>query len=251
MYHDVVDLGFEDGSGFRGRDAALYKLPPDRFARHLDTIVRDLPPSASAREVVLTFDDGGASAMRIADALERRRLTGFFFIATNYIGTPGFLRRADIVELAKRGHVVGSHSCSHPLRMGHCERHQLSYEWTRSRAVLSDTIGGPVTIASVPGGDFSRAVADAAAEAGYDALFTSEPTGQLSAIGPLTIHGRFTIQRWTSAKTAAALLHGDVWSCARQAIVWNAKKLLKSAAGHRYLEVRQRLLRSSDVQSRG
>ena len=127
----VIPAGAEDSSGFPGRDAALYKVTPQLFEQHLSAIKRSLPdhpdhPDHSDRpDPTFTFDDGGTSAMAAADALERRGLIGYFFITTNYIGTPGFVSESDIRDLSRRGHMIGSHSCSHPLRMGHCAWPQL------------------------------------------------------------------------------------------------------------------------------
>src|SRR5689334_16337968 len=130
MYHDVVPAGEEDSSGFPGRDAALYKVTPELFEEHLRaTGVRHVSDTSLA----ITFDDGGESAMRAAEALERHGRVGHFFVTTNYIGTRGFVTASDLRELNRRGHVIGSHSCSHPLRMGHCSWPQLMDEWTRSR----------------------------------------------------------------------------------------------------------------------
>ena len=57
------------------------------------------------------------------------------------------------------------------------------------------------------------------------------------------------IQRWTTADTAAALAAGDWLPCARQAVVWNAKKMTKRLGGERYLQIRKALLRhGNDVQ---
>jgi peptidoglycan/xylan/chitin deacetylase (PgdA/CDA1 family) len=248
MYHDVVDAGAEDTSGFAGRDAALYKIAPGLFEAHLDAIAQSASGSGRAPSPLFTFDDGGISAMMAADALETRGFTGHFFITANYIGTRGFLTRADLIELRRRGHGIGSHSCSHPLRMGHCGWSQLIHEWSHSRATLSDILGEDVQTASVPGGDFSPMVAKGAAKAGYVRLFTSEPSrAERHAFG-MTLTGRFTIQRWTSARTAASLAAGEWRPCATQAIVWNAKKLTKRLAGERYLKLRRLLLRpGSDV----
>src|SRR5207248_3252401 len=148
----------------------------------------------------------------------------------------------DLRELARRGHVVGSHSRSHPLRMGHCSWPQLVDEWTRSRSVLSDILGADVRIASVPGGDFAPEVARSAAEAGFERLFTSEPTADERQLFSVAIAGRYTVQRWTTAATAAALASGDWLPHARQAVLWKAKKLGKRLGGDRYLQVRRLLL---------
>jgi peptidoglycan/xylan/chitin deacetylase (PgdA/CDA1 family) len=251
MYHDVVDAGAEDTSGFLGSDAARYKVTPELFDAHLDAIspigrslpARPAPPGLSGLPgPTFTFDDGGSSAMRAAELLDRRRLAGHFLITTNYIGARGFVTEPDLRDLARRGHVVGSHSCSHPLRMGRCSWTQLVEEWTASRAKLSDILGHEVVVASVPGGDFAPQVAEAAARAGIKVLFTSEPTGESRNAFGLSLIGRFAIQKWTTSATAAALAAGDWLPCARQAIVWNAKKLSKRLGGARYLQMRRLLL---------
>jgi peptidoglycan/xylan/chitin deacetylase (PgdA/CDA1 family) len=254
MYHDVVPAGMEDSSGFPGRDAALYKLTPERFESHLDAITRThgrRPPLSEAEALraeadrpAITVDDGGASALGAADALERHGLRGHFFVTVNYIGTRGFLDPAGIRELRRRGHTVGSHSCSHPLRMGHLSPARLSHEWTTSRAALSDILGEDIRTVSLPGGDFAPSVATAAADAGFTRLFTSEPIMTVRQHGPMTIAGRFTIKRWTSAPTAAALAAGRWLPCTRQVTLWNMKKLAKGIGGERYLRWRRTLLRS-------
>lgn len=234
MYHDVVETGAEDSSGFPGRDAALYKVTPEQFASHLKAIKHS--------HAALTFDDGGASARLVADILERHGFTGHFFVTTNYIGTRGFVDERTIRDLHRHGHIVGSHSCSHPLRMGHCSWTQLLDEWRDSRRALQDILGEEVRQASVPGGDFAPQVADAAARAGFTDLFTSEPTGDIRHAFGLTLHGRFTIQKGTTAATAAALAAGEWLPCARQAVAWNAKKISKRIGGDRYLQLRKLLL---------
>lgn len=261
MYHDVVAVGFEDSSGFPGHNAALYKVTPEQFVTHLDAIVaRRLrsgvtrPASLAQPEMaqrlipanLITVDDGGVSALVAADALEQRGFRGAFFITSNYVGAPGFLNRADLRTLQRRGHLVGSHSCSHPLRMGHLPWTRLVEEWAASRCALSDILGDEICVASVPGGDFAPAVADAAAEAGFTQLFTSEPTSAIERRQSLTITGRFTIQRWMSAATAAALACGVPFVCARQAAFWKLKKTMKYLAGEHYLRLRSALFCDHD-----
>ena len=246
MYHDIVDARAADSSGFAGRDAALYKVAPGLFDAHLDGILLSMARSAPPHGFEPTFDDGGVAAMTAADSLEKRGLRGCFFITVNYIGTRGFVSKKHLVELRRRGHQIGSHSCSHPLRMGHCEWPQLIHEWERSRAVLSDLLSEDVRIGSIPGGDFSPGVARAAAEAGYIKLFTSEPSAIPQTVHGLTLVGRFTVRRWTSARTAAALASERMLPCARQAVLWNARKLAKRVGGRPYLGLRRILLGLGD-----
>ena len=242
MYHDIVAAGAEDTSGFVGRDAALYKVTLRQFDAHLDAILHSAD-QASARNFVATFDDGGIGAMTAADALERHGLVGNFFITVNYIGTSGFVTRRDLTELRSRGHRIGSHSCSHPLRMGHCGWSQLVHEWTHSRAVLSDILAEDIQIGSIPGGDFAPVVARAAAQAGYVGLFTSEPTRAAREAHGVTLIGRFAIRRSTTAEKATALAAGRFGPCAQETLIWNAKKLMKRLGGQRYLTLRRALLR--------
>lgn len=239
MYHDVVEPGLEEASGFPGGDANSYKVTVARIRTHLDAIaVRQSGDTLPA----FTFDDGGIGAQLAADALEAKGWRGYFFITANYIGTRGFLDAAAIRDLNRRGHVVGSHSCSHPLRIGHCSIVQLHDEWTRSRDLISAILGQPITFASVPGGDFRPRVAETAALAGFTDLFTSEPTAESRPSFGLTLHGRFTVRSWTRPSTAAALSAGDYLPRAGQALTWNVKKLGKQLGGERYLQWRRLIL---------
>jgi peptidoglycan/xylan/chitin deacetylase (PgdA/CDA1 family) len=191
---------------------------------------------------MLTFDDGGVSALEpTADLLEEHSWRGLFFVTTERIGTPTFLSADAVRELHRRGHVIGSHSCSHPERMSCCGPEQLLDEWRRSRDELEEILGEPVCRASVPGGYYSRAVAEAAAAAGYTLLFNSEPTTGVVSVGGCRVVGRYTVYRGTSARAAARLLTGRLarW---RQALLWNAKKVAKALGGRACLALRRGLL---------
>jgi peptidoglycan/xylan/chitin deacetylase (PgdA/CDA1 family) len=252
MYHDVVPDGQPDVSGFPTGDAALYKLSTGAFRAHLKAIAAVLTPAvtpavvtapAQGQSLFFTFDDGGVSFTDpIADMLEERGWRGHFFIATDFIGTPEFLTVAQIRALHARGHAIGSHSCTHPLRMAACSREQLAREWSDSVRRLSEILREPVTIASVPGGLYSRAVAEAAIGAGIRVLFNSEPTTRVTQVDGCTVLGRFAIRRDTPAAQAAQFVRGDVWPRMKQSMAWNSRKLLKKTAGSVYLRVRQRLL---------
>ncbi|HEV3467914.1 MAG TPA: polysaccharide deacetylase family protein [Pyrinomonadaceae bacterium] len=254
MYHDVVDGDAYDASGFAGADAALYKLGRAEFEAHLAAIaasgaarpvtVAELGgPGGAARPLLLTFDDGGVSAYtHAAPALERRGWRGHFFVTTGRVGTPGFLSREQILDLDRRGHVVGSHSATHPARMARCGYEEVLREWRSSAAFLSDILGRAVTAASVPGGYYSRRVAEAADEAGIRHLFTSEPTAGLHKVGGCLVVGRYAVQRWTTPRAAAAIAAGRLAPRLRQAVLWNAKKATKAVGGEFYLRARKALI---------
>ena len=249
MYHDVVADGDFRSSGFASDDADLYKIEMSSFDRHLGAIARasatapTLVTAGLADALFVTFDDGGHGAIsQAAAALEKRGWRGHFFVATDFIDTVAFLTSDDIRELRRRGHVVGSHSASHPLRMAACSTQQIRDEWARSTARLAEILREKITVASIPGGMYSREVAEAAANAGIRTLFTSEPVTRIWNVSSCTVLGRYAMQRNTTADVAAAIARGDRGPRLSQYLLWNAKKIAKKAAGESYLRVRKRLL---------
>jgi len=161
-----------------------------------------------------------------------------FFVTSGRVDTAGFLSGGQIRELRRRGHVVGSHSHSHPTRMAHCSDAELDNEWQRSVECLSGILGEPVRVASVPGGYYSRRVASAAARAGIGLLFNSEPVARAHSVDGCLVLGRFTAQRATPAAWAAAVAAGNRAVLGREYLFWNAKKLAKALLGTIWLRAR-------------
>ncbi len=170
-YHDILDERQQpknDGSRHSGR----YKLDQGHFRAHMDSIWQSVDHSSvrvidRAREwqsevpLFLTFDDGALSSYTIvAGELEKRGWRGHFFVTTDWTGKPGFLDPAQIRELHARGHIIGSHSCSHPARMSKLSWTDLLSEWKDSCAILSDILQEPVLTASVADGYYSRKVGE-------------------------------------------------------------------------------------------
>ena len=251
MYHDVVEGDDPDSSGFPGGAAALYKLPRAAFERHLEAIAAagGRPQVAAAegwdsgQRLFLTFDDGGVSASTvIAPLLDKYQWRGHFFMTTNCIGRQGFLTADQLRELARQGHVIGTHSSSHPTVMSALSRSELLAEWSTSRARLEDILGARVEVASVPGGYYSAAVGETAAEAGIRILFYSQPTVQAQRVAGCWVLGRYYLQRHMSAETAAGLAVSRWAPRFRQALLWNCKKAAKSVAGGAYLKLWRMLL---------
>ena len=250
MYHDVVSRDQRDSSGFPGADAALYKLTPEQFRNHIQAIRRaeNKPltapnlnaPEAPKTPFFITFDDGGVSAFTTtAGILEEAGWRGHFFVTAGRVGHGAFMSRDQIRELHRRGHVIGSHSLSHPPKMSACSWDEMIHEWSASVKILSDILGERVSIASVPGGSYSKQVARAAAESGIEILFTSEPTASAKVVEGCTVLGRYVVQRWTRPETAAAIAAGRRAPRLGQMIYWNAKKTLKAIGGNYYSKARR------------
>jgi peptidoglycan/xylan/chitin deacetylase (PgdA/CDA1 family) len=248
MYHDVVPAGAPDASGFPGADAGRYKLTVEEFTAQLEAL-RGLPvgliepwPEGPA-PLLLTFDDGGASAYApVADLLEERGWRGHFFVAAAYVGQPGFLTRAQVRELRRRGHLVGSHSWSHPRVMRACGAAELREEWRRSASALAEILGEAVRAASVPGGYYSAAVAEAAAEAGIRVLFHSVPVTRVRREGGCLVLGRYAVMAGMRAGQCAALAQGRRPAALREWLRWQAKQAAKGASLGLYLRVRDWLV---------
>jgi|SRR5687767_2589599 len=232
LFHDVYATNPRE-SGFASDAADRYKLSARAFDAHLDAI-------AGAGDVpfLITADDGGVSYYTmLAERLEARGWRGYCFVSTNQIGTRGFLDPAQIRELDRRGHLIGSHSASHPTRFSACSPEQMREEWTVSRKVLQDVLGHDVTVASVPGGYYSKAVARSAAASGIRMLFNSEPVTSLDDVDGCLVAGRFTIRRGDPPAMSGRLLEPAPFARWSAWTRWNAKGLVKPILGPAYMRL--------------
>ena len=252
LYHDVVKPGASGSSGFCSADASIYKLSTEQFSQHLDAIdttgnlprstITDVLQQPSAPHhvpVFLTFDDGGASAAETADLLDRRGWKGHFFIPTDFIGSAGFVTATAIRDLHARGHVIGSHSCSHPSRISALANSELQREWRQSVQLLQDIVGATVQVASVPGGFYSARVAEFAYQAGVRVLFNSEPVVRSLRVSDCLVLGRFGLQQASPPELARKFAVADRQTLLRQEAFWNAKKIAKVAGGEQWLAFRK------------
>jgi len=256
LYHDVVDDALAPSqSGFASPDANVYKLSVGQFEQHLRAFDSAVPPSARARATdatppksgiaptLLHFDDGGVSASTsIASRLEAHGWRGHFYISTDQIAKPGFMNANQVKDLHGRGHVIGSHSCSHPVPITALTDSEMDREWRQSCSVLADIVGQPCNIGSVPGGFLSRRVIASAARSGIELLFTSEPTTSVYLSNGCAVFGRYMVKRDTSAEVAADIARGRLRPRLQQWVFWNGKKGLKQIGGKYWLLLRRYLL---------
>lgn len=232
LFHDVYGTDPRE-SGFASPAADRYKLSAPAFDAQLKSLA-----GAPSNPFVLTVDDGGVSYHTIvAGRLETLGWRGHCFVTTDRIGSRGFLDAAQIRDLDARGHVIGSHSASHPSRFSACGVDRMRQEWSRSRKVLEDLLGHEVLVASLPGGYYSRAVAHAARDAGLQVLFTSEPTTVIRDEQGCMVIGRFAVRRDDGPETARRLVMSPPWARRRAWVSWNAKGLIKPLLGPAYAGV--------------
>jgi peptidoglycan/xylan/chitin deacetylase (PgdA/CDA1 family) len=218
-YHEVTDQ--PSASGFQRPGALPYTLTPQAFAEHLAQIaasdvrptrVTDIDFTQPGRFLVLTFDDGGKSAVYAGDELCRRGWTGHFFLVSSLIGRRTFVAASDVRYLASCGHVVGTHSHTHPDIFPDLSPERMLEEWRTSADAIGALLGEPCVTASVPGGDISRQVLESAAGAGVRYLFTSEPWLSPRAVNGCWVLGRFSPKVGTSPARIGELARLRGWT---------------------------------------
>lgn len=255
-FHDVVDEILSARPAAAGH-TTVYSIDRRTFRAHLEAIRMSAgaavvqrvrqdhissydPPDSS---VLLTFDDGTIGCLTCAaPELESLGWRGHFFIATSWIGKPGFMDYKDIADLHLRGHVIGSHSVSHPERMSHLSASRLIGEWSESCKTLAAITGSAVTVASVPGGYCSRMVCRTAAACGIRVLFTSEPTTRVRVVDGCTVLGRYAVRRSTPPGVCGAIAGGARGPRYAEAALWSLKEAAKRIGGESYLHLRRMLL---------
>jgi peptidoglycan/xylan/chitin deacetylase (PgdA/CDA1 family) len=233
-YHDVTD--HPEATGFQRPAAMPYKLPVTTFREHLDAIadgpcrpalITDIDLARGGRHLLLTIDDGGRSALLAAEELSRRGWRGHFFVTTGRLGSAGFLDPAAVRELHAAGHVVGSHSHTHPDIFRELSDADMRAEWVESVNRVRDITGASCVAASLPGGDMSDRVRNSAAEAGVRYLFTSDPMLTPSGADGCWVLGRYCPKVGTDAGYIARLARFEAWR--RALLIRQLKELTRRA----------------------
>ncbi len=197
MYHEVTDS--PEQTGFKRKSALSYKHQTKEFEMHLDLISKSSANVCLAdtidfalplKHILLTFDDGGKFAMYSADRIEKRGWRGHYFIATSKLDTGNYLSKKEVAELNLRGHIIGSHSHTHPDIFFSLSRAEMLEEWNISNKILSQMRQKPINMASIPGGDMNLLSQITALDSGIKYLFTSEPTFNPWTLQELTCIGR-------------------------------------------------------------
>jgi peptidoglycan/xylan/chitin deacetylase (PgdA/CDA1 family) len=237
MYHGLLQSG-ELASGDR---ASKYWIRDESFRAQLRVIARegrrverldDLwtrdPRGTDVRSsVVITFDDGRASDYEVAfPALQNSTLGADFFVNTSEVGRAGYLTWAQIAEMQRGGCSFNSHSHDHVALVG-LPRDALRSQLDRSKRLLEDRLGEPVSFLAVPYGFVDRHVTAMAREVGYRAVCTSRYWPSRPGRSPIN---RIAIHRGTTLDELAALLRGQwfrfVTPAARAGLGYLPKRVL-------------------------
>lgn len=245
MYHAVGSR-----QGMAGADPH-YSVSGESFGEHIKRLqargleiraVRDVVESdvPQTRVVAVTFDDGHISNYETAfPALLASDATADFFVNPSTVGSSNIVTWSALREMDQAGMSIQSHSYTHRY-LEDLSAEAVRDELTRSKAIIEDKLGRPVTTFAPPGGRINATVHRLAREAGYTTICVSRP-GQWRA-GAITVP-RFAVLASTLPENVEAWAVGRASVLARQVTGYWVRLGAKKALGNAlYDQVRARIL---------
>lgn len=233
MYHDIVTTT-DKSSGFQNKNAFQYKVDECAFEEQVKTL--------QGRDAVLTFDDGGESFLtKAAPLLEKYGFKGVFFISTKYIGTPGFLTEEQVKALAERGHVVGSHSHTHPEIFTKLTKEEIHEEWRKSYNILKDILGEKDLPMSIPNGYASKTIMEEAIKCGFTDIYTSQPTTKIKFFHKHNVIGRYVVHDNMTAVDVLRVVNSRGYRL-KMAMKWQMLNVVKGVLGESYDKLKAKIL---------
>jgi peptidoglycan/xylan/chitin deacetylase (PgdA/CDA1 family) len=161
-FHRIVDAPERDHDVSRRSFDALL----DRLAAAGQSFTTELArPEDHA--LALTFDDGSADHLEVAERLAARDVRAVFFVPSASLGRPTALSADGCRQLVALGHTVGSHARDH-APLAHLPSAELRAQVEESKARLEEITGTSVTTFAPPGGVGHSALADELERAGYE-----------------------------------------------------------------------------------
>lgn len=131
-----------------------------------------------AKTVAITADDGYYNFyLNAYPILKKYNLPATFFIATDKIGTNGYLGWKELREMSDSGLItIGSHTKSHPwMPSVSVYEEKIWDELAGSREILEKGLGRKVDFICYPNGGFNDLTKETAKKAGYKGAFTTNP----------------------------------------------------------------------------
>ena len=233
MYHDIVTTT-DKSSGFQNKSAFQYKVEESAFEEQVKAL--------QGKEVVFTFDDGGGSFLtKAAPLLERYGFKGVFFISTKYIGTPGFLTEEQVKALAERGHVVGSHSHTHPEIFTKLSKEEIHEEWQKSYDILKDILGEKDLPMSIPNGYASKTIMEEAINCGFTDIYTSQPTTKIMLFQKHNVIGRYVVHDNMTTEDVLRIVNSKGCKL-KMALKWQILNVVKGVLGESYDKLKAKIL---------
>jgi peptidoglycan/xylan/chitin deacetylase (PgdA/CDA1 family) len=227
MYHELETPGqplCQDEPGY-----VRYVLSEQNFREQMDWLQQEgihgvsISDALAANEIVgraadnngsprivITFDDGCGSDLRVAaPLLEKRGFSATFYITLGFLGRRGYMLPQHVRELADLGFEIGCHSLTHSY-LSDLDEAGLRHEIADAKTQLENIVGRPVDHFSCPGGRWNPRVASIAKEAGYSSVATSRIGVNGSRSDPFSL-ARVAVMRGTPLAAFQTLCQGNLW----------------------------------------
>jgi peptidoglycan/xylan/chitin deacetylase (PgdA/CDA1 family) len=164
-----------------------------------------------SRGIVITFDDGCESDLRVVVPLLKKAGFGAtFYLTLGFLGRPGYLLPHQAREIGDAGFEVGCHSMTHSY-LSDLDEGGLRREIADAKKQLEDLTGRPVHHFSCPGGRWSPQVARIAKQSGYRSVATSRIATNGHRSDPFRL-ARVAVMRGTTLAAFQDLCQGkNLW----------------------------------------
>ena len=250
MYHDLVVK--EEDLACVPAGHRPYVLETVTFKNQMRVVASDGYPSCTVRDwsafshpqraIVLTFDDGHLSNHDLAlPILLNNKLKATFFITAGLIGTDETMNWGQIRSLHRAGMEIGSHTLTHRPPSTLTDE-ELRHELVKSRCILEDGLGAPVTSISSPTGFFNPRMCAIARESGYRALCFGRFGFAADGGDPFSLE-RVAVKRGMNEREFRALVRFDGsvirWLRMQQIVRELGRKILRPTL---YLQIRKMLM---------
>jgi peptidoglycan/xylan/chitin deacetylase (PgdA/CDA1 family) len=198
MFHDVK------------KNPSRWNTLPDQF----EGLMQQLKAHENFKDVCLTVDDAGKGNYEyMLPAFEKYGLKATIFVPTQFISKGGntstYMTSQQIREFSDLGHIIGSHSHSHPANISLLSKSAINHEWQKSKQILEDITGKEVLSCSIPGGFYSNNQWKILNNLGYTKVFNSVPTYRIYSEKQMELFGRFSIERNITERGFHQLLSYD------------------------------------------
>ena len=222
LFHDV-DVNYRTGMQDQN---SRYLMNWDKFkniiksAEKSETIFEKIEPYSALPQnfTRITVDDGGGSSLELAKFLKSLNIKAYFFIVSNFIGRDKFLTKNEIHDIHKMGHIIGSHSHTHPNPFHLISKNEVIKELNKSIAILEDIINSPVRTFAVPGGEVNKKLLNFLSSSVFDLdeIYISTPyKGKaLGYADSSKIYGRLCLEGTMSDSKLFRFIEGKGWNYA-------------------------------------
>ena len=127
-----------------------------------------------SKPVIITLDDGYQDLYTAAfPILAGHGFTAVAYIVSGFVDEPGYLTRAEILQMDQYGIEIGAHTVNH-VNLAHSSTPWMTYQLVQSKAWLEKLVGHAVPDMAYPSGRYNAQVVAAVARAGYYSSVTQE-----------------------------------------------------------------------------